>query len=55
MRRAAGRRRSTRQELVAAVGDFAASLAPLQASAVIIIDEAQNVPADVLDPLCSSG
>ena len=51
MRRAAGRQRSLARRLVAAVGDFAASLAPLQASAVIIIDEAQNVPADVLDPL----
>ena len=39
---------ATRQELTSAIGDFAASLAPLQASAVIIIDEAQSVPAGVL-------
>jgi len=42
---------ATRQELTVAVGDFAASLAPLQASAVIIVDEAQNVPPDILDAI----
>jgi general secretion pathway protein A len=47
----AGGLAATGEELVAAAGDFAASLAPLQASAVIFIDEAQNMPADVLDRL----
>ncbi|MDO8793110.1 MAG: AAA family ATPase [Vicinamibacterales bacterium] len=42
---------ATRQELIAAVGDFAASLAPLQASAVIILDEAQDVGPELLEPL----
>ena len=42
---------ATRDALVAAVGDFAGSLAPLNASAVIIIDEAQNMPADVLEAI----
>ena len=44
---------ATRQELTTAVGDFAASLAPLQASAVIIVDEAQNVPPEILEPLAA--
>jgi type II secretory pathway predicted ATPase ExeA len=44
---------ATRRELTAAVGDFAASLAPLQASAVIIVDEAQNVPPDILEALAA--
>ena len=44
---------ATRQELAAAVGDFAASLAPLQASAVIIVDEAQNVPLEILEALAA--
>jgi type II secretory pathway predicted ATPase ExeA len=44
---------ATRQELTAAIGDFAASLAPLQASAVIILDEAQDVPPDILEPLAA--
>ena len=42
---------ATRQELIAAVGDFAASLAPLQASAVIILDDAQEVGPELLEPL----
>jgi general secretion pathway protein A len=44
---------ATRQELTTAVGDFAASLAPLQASAVVVIDEAQNVASDVFEPLAA--
>ena len=44
---------ASREELTAAIGDFAASLAPLQASAVIILDEAQNVPPDILEPLAA--
>lgn len=42
---------ATRQELIAAVGDFAASLAPLQASAVIIVDDAQDVRPELLELL----
>jgi general secretion pathway protein A len=42
---------ATRKELVAAVGDFAASLESLEATAVIIIDGAEHRPAHVLDPL----
>jgi len=42
---------ASQQELTGAVGDFAASLAQLQASAVIVVDEAQNISADVLEPL----
>jgi type II secretory pathway predicted ATPase ExeA len=42
---------ATREELTTAIGDFAASLAPLHASAVIVIDEAQNAPPDILEPL----
>jgi type II secretory pathway predicted ATPase ExeA len=40
-----------RAELVAALGDFAASLAPLQASAVIILDNAQAFSPELLEPL----
>lgn len=40
---------ATRQELIAAVGDFAASLAPLQASAVIIVDDAHEVRPELLE------
>ena len=39
---------TTGQELISAIGDFAASLAPLHASAIIIVDEAQAMPPDVL-------
>ena len=41
----------TRQELIAAVGDFTASLAPRQASALIIIDQAQEAGPEILEPL----
>jgi type II secretory pathway predicted ATPase ExeA len=44
---------ATREELTTAIGDFAASLAPLQASAVIVIDEAQNVPPDILEAVAA--
>ena len=44
---------ATDQELATSIGDFAASLAPLQASAVIIIDEAQNMSSDILAPLAA--
>jgi general secretion pathway protein A len=40
-----------RRELGGAVGDFAASLGPIRASAAIILDEAQGVREDVLEPL----
>jgi general secretion pathway protein A len=36
---------------MSAIGDFAASLARLEASAVIIVDDAQNVPAEALEAL----
>lgn len=44
---------ATRQELTTAISDFAASLAPLQASAVIIVDQAQDLSPDVLEPLAA--
>jgi type II secretory pathway predicted ATPase ExeA len=44
---------ATRQELTTAISDFAASLAPLQSSAVIIVDEAQDLSPDVLEPLAA--
>ena len=44
---------ATRQKLTTAVGDFAASLAPIEASAVIIVDEAQKMPPDILEPLAA--
>ena len=44
---------ATRQELMTAIGEFAASLGPAQAAALIVIDDAQNVPADVLEPLAA--
>ena len=44
---------ATRKELIVAVGDFAASLAPLRASAVIIVDEAQDVSPDLFEPLAA--
>lgn len=44
---------ATRQELMTAIGDFSASLVPAQAAALIVIDDAQNVPADVLEPLAA--
>jgi type II secretory pathway predicted ATPase ExeA len=42
---------ATSQELIAAVGDFAAALARLQASAVIIVDDAQDVRSELLELL----
>jgi general secretion pathway protein A len=42
---------ATRQELIAALGDFAASLAPLQASAILIVDDAHDLRLEVLEPL----
>jgi type II secretory pathway predicted ATPase ExeA len=43
---------ASRIDLVLAVGDFAASLAPLGAAAVLVVDDAHNAPADVLEALC---
>jgi general secretion pathway protein A len=40
---------ATRHDLSTALQSFIESLAPLQASAVVIIDEAQNLPSDVLE------
>lgn len=41
--------------LTRAIGDFAASLAPLRASAVLIVDEAEKLTAEVLEPLLKCG
>jgi len=41
----------TKQELVEALYDFLLSLVPLKASAVLIIDEAQNLPLKVLEQI----
>jgi general secretion pathway protein A len=47
---AAGRlARAARGELAVALRDFLTALAPLQAFAVVIIDDAQDLPADVLE------
>jgi len=40
---------ATDEALYAALHDFLVSLAPLQAFAVVVIDEAQNLPAPLLD------
>jgi hypothetical protein len=40
--------RAGREDLTAALGDFASSLAPLGAAAAIIIDQAHTLPSDVL-------
>lgn len=49
---AAGRlRRATRTELTKALRDFLLSLARLQAFAVVIIDQAHNLPVDQLDEI----
>jgi type II secretory pathway predicted ATPase ExeA len=40
---------ATRHDLSTALRSFVGSLASLQASAVVIIDEAQNLPSDVLE------
>src|ERR1019366_6512432 len=42
---------ATSQGLRAALVEFLASLASLQASAVVLIDEAQSISADVLEQL----
>jgi general secretion pathway protein A len=42
---------ASRQELTAAIGGFAASLAPLQASAAVIVDEAQNASEEIIEAL----
>jgi general secretion pathway protein A len=41
----------TKQELIEALNDFLLSLIPLKASAVLIIDEAQNLPLPVLEQI----
>src|SRR5262245_24152652 len=41
----------TKQELIDALYDFLLSLIPLKASAVLIIDEAQNLPPAVLEQI----
>src|SRR5207248_2082395 len=41
----------TKQELIEALYDFLLSLIPLRASAVLIIDEAQNLPLPVLEQI----
>src|SRR6266853_4487023 len=41
----------TKQELIDALYDFLLSLIPLKASAVVIIDEAQNLPRSVLEQI----
>src|SRR5207253_5189088 len=41
----------TKQELIEALYDFLLSLIPLHASAVLIIDEAQNLPLPVLEQI----
>jgi general secretion pathway protein A len=49
---AAGKlRNAPREELSSALRDFLFSLAPLQAFAVVIIDEAQDLSVDVLDEI----
>jgi general secretion pathway protein A len=42
---------ATEEALYAALHDFLVSLAPLQAFAVVVIDEAQNLPAPLLDAI----
>jgi general secretion pathway protein A len=43
--------RVTKQELIETLYDFLLSLVPLKASAVLIIDEAQNLPVPVLEQI----
>jgi len=43
--------KATKQELIEALYDFLLSLVPLKASAVLIIDEAQNLPTAVLEQI----
>jgi type II secretory pathway predicted ATPase ExeA len=42
---------ATKQELIETIYDFLLSLLPLRASAVLIIDEAQNLPMNVLEQI----
>ena len=44
-------RHATKQELIDALYDFLLGLVPLKASAVLIIDEAQNLPLSVLEQI----
>ena len=41
----------TKQELIETLNDFLLSLVPLKASAVLVIDEAQNLPLGVLEQI----
>jgi general secretion pathway protein A len=41
----------TKQELIETINDFLLSLLPLRASAVLVIDEAQNLPIPVLEQI----
>lgn len=47
----AARAQTTRHELVHALQEFLGSLAPIQAHAVVIVDEAQHVQPDVLEQI----
>jgi general secretion pathway protein A len=49
--KAGGLAHVTKQELIDALYDFLLSLIPLKASAVLIIDEAQNLPLPVLEQI----
>jgi general secretion pathway protein A len=44
-------RQPTKQELIAALNDFLLSLVPLGARAVLILDEAQNLPLPILEQI----
>ena len=44
---------ATRQELVGAIGDFSARSRRTRGPALIVVDDAQNVAADVLEPLAA--
>jgi general secretion pathway protein A len=46
-----GTRQPTKQELVGTLHDFLLSLVPLGAKAVVIIDEAQNLPLAILEQI----
>ena len=46
-----GGRQPTKQDLVGALHDFLVSLVPLGAKAVVIIDEAQNLPLPILEQI----
>jgi general secretion pathway protein A len=49
----AGTARLTRSQLTSALNSFLESLVPLKAAAVVFLDEAQNVPVDVLGDLAA--